>query len=277
MSGGLLLGTHVRGGSGDSARREAAAQASLAALSAAGLADCVDLTFPDEEGVSGAVPELCALRLEAARVTGTPGPRKPVVSEMLDVLAGEAERRRVSRIALVNGDIVVTPEAIARVTNPAVPAFAVSRTDTGGGEPDAQLLYGVDLFVFDVEFWRRERGRFRDYFLGDPVWDNVYASIAVCHGGRLLNRERLILHERHPSQWRGSVYGPYLRLLAVRDSSYFSRWCDYVDVAGPLRARGGTADEELAAQRAIFRPPGRLEDITDIGRVWWWRLKGAVS
>ena len=275
MSGGLLIGTHVRGGTGDSARREAAAQASLTALAATGTAACVNLGFADEDTPAGTLPTLRVLQQEGSRLAGVPGPKKPAVDEMLDALAREAARRGLSRMALANGDIVVLPEAVTQTTNAGIPAFAVSRIDIGGGEPDAPLLYGVDMFVFDLEFWRRERRRFRAYLLGDAVWDNVYASVIACHGGRLLNRERLILHERHVSGSRGSVYAGYVHLLAARDSSYFSRWCDYVGEAETIRARGGSADEELDRQRAIFQPPGPLATATDIARAAWWRLKAA--
>jgi len=268
----LLLGTSVSGRPGDTARREAAAQASLAALGPGGT-ECVNLAFVDEPAADGLLAQRCVLTLDAPRVSGVSGPRKPLVSEMVDALAAEASARGIPRIGLVNADIVVTPAAIERLASLDRPAAAVSRTDVGGGAPEATLLHGVDMFVFDREFWRHERRRFRPYLLGERIWDNVYASLVACHGGALLNRERLILHERHPSAAPGSSFERYVHLLAARDRSYFTLWCTYVARAAALRARGGSADEERALQRDVFRAPGSAAEAIDIGRAAWWRAK----
>ena len=265
---GLLIGTSFSGRP-DAAEREGRARASLTALERSGAAAFVELRFADEAaaGVSA------VLRHDARTVSGVDGPRKPLVSEMLDVLATEAERRGLSRVGLVNGDIVVLPGAVAYEVPNAAPAAAFSRTDVGGGSPDLPLLYGVDMVTFDVTFWRRERRRFRPYILGEITWDNVYAAIVASHGGVLVNREPLILHERHSSRTANSPYAPYLQLLAARDSSYFSRWCRYVTEAEQLRARDGSSDEEFALQRAIFRPPTLAEEVMDAARGSWWRMR----
>jgi hypothetical protein len=263
----------VSGRPGETARREAAAQASLAALTRRRDVECVNLAFLDDPPAAGLLPERHALNLDAPGVSGVSGARKPLLTEMLDVLAAEAARRGIGRIGIVNGDIVVTPAAIDRVVDIGGPAVAFSRTDVGEGAPEALMLYGVDMFVFDLGFWQRERGRFRPYLLGEAVWDNVYASLVVCRGGALLNRERLILHERHPSATRNSPFEPYVHLLAARDRSYFTLWCNYIARAEALRARDGSVAEEYALQRAVFHTPGLGDRAMDAGRAAWWRVK----
>jgi hypothetical protein len=268
---GLLLGTSFSGRA-DAAARETQARASLAALQRSGIAEFVDLPFADE-APDGAV----MLRRDAREISGVDGARKPLVSEMLDVLAAEADRRGLTRIGIVNGDIVVLPEAVTHDVACAAPAAAFSRTDVGDGLPDRLLLYGVDMVVFDVPFWRRERRRFRPYILGEVTWDNVYAAVIVAHGGVLLNRERLILHQRHPSHTANSPYGPYLQVLAARDRFYFSRWCEYVARAEQLRARGGSLEEEFALQREVFRAPTLPAAAMDAARGSWWRMKRVLG
>jgi len=196
---------------------------------------------------------------------------------MFDALAADAERRGIARVAIVNGDIIVTTDAVRRIVESPHPAVAVARTDMGGGEPEAPLLYGVDMIAVDVAFWRRERRRFRAYPLGETVWDNVYTAIVVAHGGTLLNRSRLILHERHTPSRANSPFAAYVHLLAARDRSYFTLWCIYADQAAALRARGGSEVDELALQRAIFQPPGMMAGVVDVGRAAWWRLRQAFD
>ena len=269
----LLLGTSISGRAGETARRESGAQASLKVLIDLRSADAVNLLFTDEPPTSGAIPSLPRLIRDAPGVTGLPGPRKPIVSEMLDVLAAEAVRRGIPRIGLVNGDIVVTPAAIDRIVSIGAPFLAISRIDTGGGQPEAAMIYGVDLIAADTAFWVRARRRFRPYILGEELWDNVYASIGLCHGGVLLNRQRLILHERHVSEKTGHPYSQYVHLLAARDRAYFTRWCTYVAHVERPAARDASADADLALQRTVFVPPSAVENGLDLARAAWWRAK----
>jgi hypothetical protein len=269
----ILLGTSITGRAGETARRESAAQASLTALIAAGLAQAANLLFFDEGATAGEIPSLPRLTLDAPGVSGVPGPRKPIVSEMIDVLAAEAARRGISRIGIVNGDIVVTPAAIERIASSGAPAVAISRTDTGGGAPDAEMIYGVDLIAFDLAFWARARRLFRPYVLWETIWDNVYTAISLCHGGALLNYERLLLHERHETQKTQLPFATYGHLLGARDSAYFSRWCTYIARLELLRARAGSLDDDFALRRAVFVPPSAIEHGLDVARAAWWRAK----
>jgi hypothetical protein len=265
----LLIGTSTSGRGEDTVRREAAAQASLAALSGA---DAMNIRFIDESALPGPVESLSLLTLDAPRVTGRAGPRKPIVSELIDVLTAEAVRRGRSRVALVNGDICVRQVAVDTIAALRHPAVAVSRLETGRGIPETILLHGVDMIVVDVLFWQAHRARFRAYIMGEPAWDNVYASIAVCHGGVLLNREALITHERHETA-AGSPFGSYGHLLATRDRAYFSRWCEYVAQVEQLRASGGSVQDEQALQDMVFKAPGRTAALADALRAAWWRTR----
>jgi hypothetical protein len=220
-----------------------------------------------------AIPSLARLTQDAPAVSGLPGPRKPIVREMIDVLVDEANRRGIRRVALVNGDILVTPAAVDRIASTDAPFIAMSRVDTGGGEPDASMLYGVDLVAVDTRFWRRARRLFRPYVLGEEIWDNVYASIGLCCGGALFNRDRLLLHERHETRKGALPFARYVHLLGARDRAYFTRWCTYIARLEPLRARGAVVDEELALERSVFVPPAPMERWLDIARGAWWRAK----
>jgi hypothetical protein len=265
----LLIGTSTSGLPGDTARRETAAQTSLAELVRA---EALKLRFVDDGAFDAGLNCIAGLTQDAPGLAGRYGPRKPIVSEMLDVLADEAARRGCDRIALVNGDVIVRQEAVDVIAARREPVVALSRLDTGRGQPDAMLLRGVDLIAFDWAFWHRERRRFRPYIFGEALWDNVYTSIGLCLGGILINREPLIVHERHPSGG-DSPYARYGHLLATRDRAYFSRWCVYVAEAERLRAYGGTIEEEYALQRRIFKAPGRAAAAVDAVRAVWWTVR----
>jgi hypothetical protein len=269
--GGFLLGTHTFATAGDAHRRELAASQSLAVLHRV---DVVNVAVPGATNDAGVLPLLRGLTRDAPAVTGRSGPGKPIVSDVLDLLAAEARRRGAARFGFVNGDIQVTQRAIDTIHARGEEAIAVSRVDYGGSlaGPERLLLHGVDMFVFAVDFWRRARHACRPYIVGEPTWDNVYASVALSHGHAvLLNREPLIRHERH-TPGRASPFAQYLHVLAAADRFYFTQWCEYVAALEPLRAGGASEEEELALQRR-FRRPRVVDRALDAARGALWRAR----
>src|SRR5205085_2757064 len=118
--------------------------------------------------------------------------------------------------AYFNADIIVTPEAVARIIGAGKQGYAISRMDQNLEGGDAGLtLTGLDLFAFDVGWWRANRRRFRPYILGEPCWDNVYAAVLMCHAdAMILNRDALIRHEVHAMASRAGVFAEYNGFLA---------------------------------------------------------------
>ena len=250
----LLLGASAFAASEDAARRQAAALASWRALPGVSLAN---LQWPDEVFEVDGFATHPVLRLDSRAVTGRAGPRKPVVSEMLDALAEIAAREGRRWIGYANSDVHVTPAAVERVLADGRDGYAFSRMDFDArtGEELGMTLAGVDALVVSVDWWRANRRRFRAYVAGEPVWDNVYTSILLSHSDAvLLNREPLIRHEAHAAApWRRSPFAEHTRLLAALDRPYFTLWARYHDRLLELRARGASEGEEMALQRAVFR------------------------
>lgn len=262
----VVLGTSISGRGGETGTREAAAQRALASLT-----DTVALNFAfPGETPPALVATRAVLPRDASAVARAPGPRKPIVTDILDLAAEEAARRGAPFCGIVNGDIVVSQAAIDTLADPPAPALAYFRLDVGGGETPEMLLFGVDMFVFSVPWWRAERRRFRDYILGEAIWDNVFAAIAACHGGVLLHADPFITHERHAGGG-SSAYARYLQSLAARDATYFSRWCAFVEGVREAREQGGGAEAERAVAAAAFRPPTRRERALDVLRGLRWR------
>ena len=101
---------------------------------------------------------------------------------------------------------------------------------------------------------QRHRRRFRPYVIGDACWDNVYTAVMMCHSdGIILNRERLILHERHETLWNdGTPSARYNGFMAALDARYFALWCEYWDRLEQGRARGVSAGEETRLRDEVF-------------------------
>lgn len=252
----ILLGVNAFAAQGEAGGRQARALDSWRALDGVRLAN---VGWPDEPVEVDGFATHAVLRLDSRVVTGREGRRKPIASEVFDRLAEIAAAEGCDAFLFANSDIRLTQGALDRVRAEGREAYAFSRMDVDGetGEGVGMVLGGVDAVVIGVDWWRANRGRFRAYPLGEPVWDNVYTSILLAHSdGMLLNREPLVLHERHAaSGWGTSPFAPYIQLLSALDRPYFDRWARYHHHLVALRARGAGEEEEMALQREAFRQP----------------------
>ncbi len=250
----VLVGMNFYAAQGDAARRQDRAIAALRVLRGT---PCVNLQWPDGRFDVAGIETLAVLHRDARTVTGRDGRRKPIVPDMLDILADAAPARGCSHFLFANADIEITPAAIALIDETPRDGYAFVRTDL---DPEThlsagQMRYGVDAFAFDVRWWGRHRHRFRAYIAGEPVWDNVYTAILLAHSdAAFVDREGLVLHERHESPWRDSPYDAYTWYLAALDRPYFSLWATF---HAELTLLGAALADPMAVdalRRRVFDP-----------------------
>lgn len=250
----IVLGTHVYPATGEGQRRQ---QNALRALGSLQNVVRINLQFHDRAQLCPAEGfETCpVLQQDSQTLSGRMGLRKPIVSEMFQRLAEQAQQKGCRYFGFVNSDIVVGPEAIELALG-GKQATIFSRLDFDGatGRSLGMLIYGTDLFIVDARWWLSKRRLFRPYIVGESCWDNVYAAQLLCHADALLlNRRPLIWHEQHEAVWRDSPFAGYNHFLAALDAPYFSLWAGYIHHLTDLRARNAGEDEELRWQRQAFR------------------------
>jgi hypothetical protein len=271
----LLLGTHTFAGGSEGMRRQAAGVASLAALRGV---DVVNLQFESDPHHVAGVQTLASLRSSSISVTGRGHVRKPLMSELFDVLGAEAAARGIKWFCFTNGDIIFSQAAVNWILAAPGEAAVLSREefDPEDREPRRIELSGADVFAISTRWWKTHRQLFRGYLAGDGGWDNVYTAILLCHArGVLENRRGLVRHERHG---RGLMidpdFGEYTRLQSARDALYFTLWCRYWDGLMRLRASGAGEAEEAALARAVFVWNPSLQDrATQLARGAWARVR----
>src|SRR4029078_1275215 len=100
-----------------------------------------------------------------------------------------------------------------------------------------------------------ERGRFRPYIAGEPLWDNVYAAVMASHGRiEIVDVQPGIFHEQHAGAWGSGLFAEYNGMLAALDAPYFSRWAHYVAGVEAARQAGG-APHPAGPRRGSFSAP----------------------
>jgi hypothetical protein len=248
----LLIGLHAFDGDHAAMKRQAAACEALASLDGI---EAVNLQFTQRYlRHAPGLATLTKLVADSIVVTGSSGRVKPIALEMFDELAAAADARRCRYFAYINSDIIVTPALVRLVQSGGKETYAVSRCDVGGDAGDQVVTSGQDMFVVSVGWWQSNRARFRPYILGEACWDNVYTAIMMCHSdGALLNRDRLILHERHATVWQDATPAArYNGYLAALDARYFHLWSQYWHRLEALRAQGASESTEADLARATF-------------------------
>ena len=279
----LIVGINYFPGNDDLIRRQAAAVAALRTLQRV---HPVNVQFYDEVQSVEGLRELAVLRNDSRLVSGRAGPRKPIVTEVFDRLADEADRVSAEWFLLINSDIILTQAAVDLVLDGGYEALVFARTDfdTPGRANPELLIYGQDAFAVRVDWWRRNRGRFREYILGDYVFDNVYTAQLLCHARAVLvDGGHYLWHERHPTTTAStSPFGRYAQFLAALDTPYFSLWAQYAHRVqnDPTATEGAVG--HTALQREVFHhQPGvgarlvqSLRSLKAVVRYHWYRRRG---
>ena len=249
----ITIGTRYYPAAADSERRQQRSRESLLAL-----ADVhrVNLQFTGETFRPDGFETRAVLEQDSVRVTGRGRVRKPIVAEMFGALADAASARGDRYFVYLNADIEVTEAALARVAHGGLDAYAFCRMDLAPGSRAAEdvLRLGLDMFAVGVDWWRRERRRFRSYIAGESLWDNVYAAIVCTHGrAEIVDADPGIFHERHEASWGDGPFADYNGYLAALDAPYFSRWARYHHGLEAGRAAGTLDRQRLASE--TFAPP----------------------
>jgi hypothetical protein len=262
----LLIGAQFYAGPPDAARRQE--QAIEALLRLRGVTR-LNIQWVNEVYEHPAIETLAVLRHDSRTVTRLPVRRKPIMPELFDALAAAAATRGCRYFGFVNADILVSQAAVDLITREQRDAYAFSRLDI---EPETGralnlILNGLDLFAFTVDWWRRERHRFRRYILAEWFYDCVFGALIVCHGnGMIVNRDGEIRHEAHPQAPSG-LLAHYNGYLAALDAPYFSLWVRYRNRLDELRKRHAPLMEELALQRETFVwRPSVVDRLVHVGR-----------
>lgn len=266
----LLVGINYFAGSPDLIRRQHEA---IEVLKGLRNVQAIDLQFRGATGGAGPIETVATLELDARKVSGLQGRPKPVLSEIFDTLAFQAQLRGCRTFCFINSDILLTQAAVDLILTGERESWLFSRMEyepPGRSNPVLQLM-GIDMFALDVEWWWENRSRFRPYILGDYLWDNIYTAIILSHSnGLLLDDQAWIWHERHENvSSSSSPYAPFLQMLAGCDSLYFSKWAVYHHHRLALRAAGKPRAEEIALQQSVFgRTPGKWEKRVQRLRAW---------
>jgi glycosyltransferase involved in cell wall biosynthesis len=269
----VLIGVHAYAATGEAERRQQTALGALAALEGVRR---VNVQFSTADATAfelSGFETLRALESDSNKVTGRAGRRKPIASEVFDVLARRALEEGCAYFAYLNADTVLSQSALSRITAGGADAYMLARTDVGGGRPSEILISGMDGFAINAHWWLCNHRRFRPYLLGEPVWDCVYSAKLACHGrASFVYSHDALTHERHDTAWLSSPFARYIQYLSSLDAPYFSLWCRYHDLLSKEIEQGRALDRAaaIAEDTFLWRPSAFARAMQASRRVKGW-------
>lgn len=147
-------------------------------------------------------------------------PKKlPFVNDIIHSLFIKAVELGCEYFIFTNSDVILKSNLINYINTSKPDSFACSRLDISNIEsfqyildqnvtPIRYEIAGFDTFVFNVNWYEKHQALFRDYLLGKPQWDQVYATLMKVYGGNHPFGNQLppyCLHIQHEATWQKEV------------------------------------------------------------------------
>jgi len=149
-------------------------------------------------------------RSSQSMVTGSTK-KIPFIKDILTELCVKASLKSdITHFAYINSDCILTDNFIKHMLSNEINALAISRLDVAPIEKFNDLvnkgvtvlrneIAGFDMFVFRKEWWGEHGGKFKDYLIGQPLFDVLYAGLIMLFGGKIYNdsTKPLVCHIFH--------------------------------------------------------------------------------
>lgn len=179
--------------------------------------DCVDVVDMQLKGEPSKMyydisSITCLDRHSGSTVTGSTK-KLPYINDVINVLA----EFDCDYFIYTNSDVIVNSNLIRHLIKDNPNSFACSRLDIhepAGGfndildkniKPCRYEIAGFDVFVFKKSWFIDNANLFQDYLIGQPHWDQAYATILKLFGGNECfgnNYPPFCFHIRHEMTWQ---------------------------------------------------------------------------
>lgn len=173
--------------------------------------DVYDVQFDDAEQVDSRLNTLKVLCRDSQQITKG-DKRLPFINDIFNALS----RMECDYFIYCNSDVIVNSNLIKFIHDKQPACFACSRLDINNIEsfdfvlnkqitPVRYEIAGFDAFVFSRHWYIEHESLFRDYLIGQPCWDQVYATIMKIYGDNSHfgnNFPPYCFHIHHEQTWQ---------------------------------------------------------------------------
>lgn len=174
--------------------------------------ECVDIQLKGEASHDYGIPSLTALDRHSGDFILDSKRRLPFVNDVLKVIL----TMDCDYFIYVNSDVIINGNLIKHIMNNEPGSFACSRLDIQHIDSFSQVLdkkvtpvryeiAGFDAFIFKRSWMQDNIDLFQDYLIGQPHWDQSYATIIKIFGGNEPfgnNYPPFCFHIKHEMTWQ---------------------------------------------------------------------------
>jgi len=171
-----------------------------------------DVQFRNEPNTCYDIDQMCVLERSSDQYIDDGVKRLPFINDAIEALSTIES----DYFVYVNSDVVINTNLIKHIMKKQPNSFACSRVDTYPIKSFQQVLdkkikqaryeiAGFDVFVFKRDWYLQNKNLFGDYLIGQPHWDQTYATILKIFGGGEPfgnNYPPFCFHERHEMTWQ---------------------------------------------------------------------------
>ena len=178
-----------------------------------------DAQFPGEHNHNNVVT-LDKLSRSSLDLVDDGTKKLPVVRDIFELGASQCDPD--DYFIFTNNDVIINKNLIEHIRDAKPGTMACSRLNIKNIDNFQQFLdrditptnyeiVGYDVFIFRCKWWHQHSSIFRDYLLGQPVWDNVFVAFTKLFGGNHPLGNGLppyCFHIEHAPTWQSNKQAP---------------------------------------------------------------------
>jgi hypothetical protein len=156
----------------------------------------------------------------------------PIAKDFFDILSNQD----CDYFMYLNSDTLPAKKLIKLILKGEYETYAVSRHEILPLEniQDDVTAYKIEIAGFDAwickkQWWIDNRDKFKNYIVGNHLWDVDYAITMFKNShGKLCNKEFFLAHEKHPIKWNDSTPEALHNARLFDQTSFHKQWKEFI-------------------------------------------------
>jgi len=186
---------------------------------------------------------------------------KPISKDFFDILS----QQDCDYFMFLNSDVMPTRKLIKLILKGEYETYAASRHEilplnniTDDLSAFKIEIAGFDAWVCKKEWWINHRDLFKDYVIGNHLWDVAYAvTFFQNSNGKFCNKDFYLAHEKHPINWNDSSPEATHNAQLFNSTTFHKRWHEFIYSNLVLRMPPGQflipLDNEEKLEKKFFK------------------------
>jgi hypothetical protein len=156
----------------------------------------------------------------------------PISKEFFDILS----QQDCDYFMYLNSDVLPSKKLIKMILKGEYETYSVSRHDvlpikniTDDIRPFRIEIAGFDAWICKKEWWLKNNNLFKDYIIGNHLWDVDYAlTMFINSKGKLCNKEFYLAHEKHQIKWTSDSPEALYNSKLFDKNSFKEKWSEFI-------------------------------------------------